>query len=155
MTLRKIFIMLNHWHKISLVIVFSLAAINLSAQMKRVVAYHETPQSTPQYLEVYDCDFVDEQPQFPGGEVALIKYINDSRRYPAEAYDRRIQGRVLCGFIVNPDGEISHVSVIRGVEPSLNHEAVRLISNMPRWEAGKVNHTPVPVYYILPIAFRR
>jgi outer membrane biosynthesis protein TonB len=66
-----------------------------------------------------------------------------------------VQGRVLCGFIVNSDGSISHVSVLRGVEPTLNREAVRLISNMPKWEAGRVNNRAVPVYYILPIAFRR
>lgn len=130
-------------------------AMSASAQMKRVVAYHESPKSNPQYFEVYDCDYVDVQPQFPGGEVAFVKYINNTRRYPAEAYQRRIQGRVLCGFIVNADGSISHVSVIRGVEPSLNKEAVRLINSMPRWEAGRVNNQPVPVYYILPVAFRR
>ncbi len=130
-------------------------AAGASAQMKRVVAYHATPQSSVQYIEVYESDFVDEQPQFPGGEVALIKYINSMRRYPAEAYYHNIQGRVLCGFIVNPDGTLSHVSVLRGVEPSLNREAVRLISNMPRWQAGKVANEKVPVYYILPIVFRR
>ena len=66
-----------------------------------------------------------------------------------------IQGRVLCSFVVNADGSISHVSIIRGVEPSLNQEAVRLISEMPRWEAGKVANRSVPVHYILPIVFRK
>ncbi len=141
-------------HKIILAFFCLVITFGVKAQMKRVVAYQQSSQHQTEYLEVYDCDYVDEQPQFPGGENALIRYINCTRRYPAEAYTRRIQGRVLCGFIVNTDGRISHVSVLRGVESSLNEEAVRLIRKMPKWDAGKVNNITVPVYYILPIAFR-
>lgn len=136
-------------------IAFVLAATSMSAQMKRVITYQQSSASVTRYLEVYESDYVDEQPQFPGGEVALVDYINRTRRYPADAYMRNVQGRVLCSFIVNVDGSISHISIIRGVEPSLNQEAVRLISEMPRWEAGKVANRTVPVHYILPIVFRR
>lgn len=104
---------------------------------------------------VYDCDTVDEMPQFPGGDQALIGYINSTRRYPGKAYNDRVEGKVLCGFIINTDGSVSEVSVIRGVEETLDREAVRVISGMPRWKAGKVGSEPVPTYYILPVHFRR
>ncbi len=149
------YLMRTQWCRIWLFLIATIVAIGANAQMKRIVASHLSSQSAPRYMEVYECDFVDEQPQFPGGEVELIKYINAMRRYPADAYYQNIQGRVLCGFVVNTDGSLSHISVIRGVEPSLNREAVRLISRMPRWVAGKVENQAVPVYYILPIVFRR
>ncbi len=106
-------------------------------------------------MNVYEYDFVDRQPCFPGGDNAMISFINNERRYPKEAYHEGIEGRVLCSFIVNEDGSISHISVLRGVEESLNREAVRIISRMPAWEAGTIDDTPVPVYCILPIPFRR
>lgn len=116
-------------------------------------------QSTGQHraateTEAYLCEAVDEQPSFPGGEIALLRYINSERRYPAEAYRRQVQGRVLCGFIIGADGAISRIDVIRGVDESLNREAVRVIQNMPKWHAGKIGTQKVPVYYILPIPFR-
>lgn len=147
--------MMTRWCRIVLLMCCAIVAMNAGAQMKRIVACQSTSHSTPRYMEVYECDYVDEQPQFPGGEVEMIKYINSMRRYPAEAYYQNIQGRVLCSFVVNADGSLSHISVIRGVEPSLNREAVRLISRMPRWIAGKVANQAVPVHYILPIVFRR
>jgi TonB family protein len=105
-------------------------------------------------IEAYESEDVDEPPVFPGGNNALIRYINSSRRYPPHAYNQGIHGRVLCSFIVQPDGQITHINVIRGVEPSLNREAIRLINNMPRWHAGRLNGVSVPVVCILPITFR-
>lgn len=106
-------------------------------------------------MDVYEYDFVDVQPQFPGGNSEMIRFINNERRYPAEAYHNGVEGRVLCSFIVNADGSISHIAVLRGVEESLNREAVRIISEMPHWHAGKLDNENVPVYCILPIAFRK
>ncbi len=130
-----------------------LTVTTLSAQ-KRIVSCTTQPQYHNQAKEVYEFDSVDVQPCFPGGNLELFKFINDTRRYPAEAYNQRVQGRVLCGFIVNDDGSISNISLVKGVEESLNNEALRIISEMPRWEAGEVNNRKVPVYCILPIAFR-
>lgn len=112
-------------------------------------------QHTQISVNVYEFDFVDRQPQFPGGDNAMIRFINHERRYPKEAYQEGIEGRVLCSFVVNEDGSLSHISVIRGVEESLSREAVRIISQMPPWLAGEIDNTPVPVYCILPIPFRR
>lgn len=118
---------------------------------RHIPTAHGCPDAT---VSVYEFDYVDVQPSFPGGNLELIKYINQSRRYPTEAYSRGIQGRVMCSFIVNPDGSISDIRVIKGVEHSLNREAVRVISEMPRWDAGKVNDEAVPVHCLLPIPFR-
>lgn len=106
-------------------------------------------------IDVYEYESVDVQPRFPGGDTEMVRFINGERRYPSQAYKTGVEGRVLCSFVVNPDGSISHISVIKGVEESLNREAVRILSKMPAWEAGLINETPVPVYCILPIAFRR
>lgn len=142
------------------------------AQMRRV-AMHTTDQSIamaetccarqqpcPQQhrgteiLEVYDFESVDTPPTFPGGYNAMVHFINSSRRYPAEAYARRIEGRVLCSFVVQPDGSVTHINVLRGIEPSLDREALRILDGMPRWEAGRNCGAAVPVYCILPVTFR-
>ncbi|MBQ4291140.1 MAG: TonB family protein, partial [Muribaculaceae bacterium] len=114
----------------------------------------ETPQQAPVFREVYDYDFVDVQPSFPGGDSEMVKYINKNRVYPTEAYEKGIKGRVIYSFIVNTDGSISEISLLRGVEDSLNKEAFRLIAEMPRWRAGKMGNVAVPVYCVLTIPFR-
>lgn len=107
------------------------------------------------YLEVFEYDYVTEKPTFPGGEESLLKYVNRTRVYPEHAYRHGIQGRVMCSFIVMADGSVSNVRVIRGVEPSLNREAKRVISDMPAWRPGRMNGRPVPVRVVYPITFRR
>lgn len=112
------------------------------------------PLTGAPYEKVYDYDFVDEKPQFPGGDRGLFNYINDTREYPYEAYHNGVEGRVFCTFIINPDGRVSDISIVRGAgDEQLNREAVRVISVMPKWKAGKVNHKAVPVRCYLPIAF--
>lgn len=125
------------------------------AQVKKMVSYTSSTYNHPVVMDVYEYDYVDVQPEFPGGERELIKYINTERKYPEQAYMNNIQGRVLCSFVVNSDGSISHISILRGVEESLNKEAMRIVASMPKWTAGKINNTTVPVRCIIPIAFRR
>lgn len=107
------------------------------------------------YREVYEYDYVTEKPTFPGGHTGLMKYINETREYPAKAYQDGVQGKVVCSFVVNADGSVSHVQVLRGVEPSLNKEAVRVLGQMPSWVPGKLDGRCVPVRVICPVAFRR
>lgn len=111
-------------------------------------------QNAQASIRVYEYDNVDHQPHFPGGDSALLRFINHERRYPATAYHKGIEGRVLCTFVVHEDGSISHISVMRGVEHSLDREAVRVISQMPNWSAGSIDGQKVPVLCILPIPFR-
>lgn len=107
------------------------------------------------YKEVYEYDYVDDKPCFPGGECKLIAYINEHRRYPRKAYKKGIQGRVICSFIVNADGSVSNVSVLKGVEETLNAEAARILAMMPDWRPGRIEGIPVPVRVLYPIPFRK
>ena len=130
-----------------------LLAPSAAGQVRHVTTV--TPSSQHSEQEIYEFDYVDVQPQFPGGEHGLVNYINNTRVYPYEAYQKRIQGRVLCSFIVGADGKVSHVRVIRGAgDESLDREAMRVIGEMPRWTAGRVSGNAVAVRCVLPIAFR-
>lgn len=99
-------------------------------------------------------DHAEEQPSFPGGQGAFMQWLGENIKYPTEAGENGIQGRVLVSFIVNKTGEISDVRVIRGVDPLLDKEAIRVISSMPNWTPGKQNGTAVNVRYTYPITFR-
>lgn len=107
------------------------------------------------YMEVFEYDYVTDKPTFPGGDRNLITFINSTREYPQEAYKKGIEGRVTCAFIVNCDGTVSHISVLRGVEPSLNKEAIRILSKMPEWHPGKLDGKAVPVRVIWTVPFRK
>ncbi len=129
------------------------AVLPVAAQVRHVTTVN--PQSKQSYMEVYEFDYVDIQPQFPGGERGLINFINKTREYPYHAYKNRIQGRVLCSFIVGIDGKVNDVRVLRGAgDESLNREAIRVIERMPKWSVGKVGKHAVPVRVVLPVNFR-
>lgn len=106
------------------------------------------------YIEVYEYDYVTRKPEFPGGDNKLVEYINRERHYPQAAYKRGVQGRVTCSFVVNTNGAISHVMVIRGVEATLDKEAVRIFEHMPHWRPGYLHDTQVPVRVIRSVPFR-
>lgn len=133
--------------------IFILSA-DVSAQTCRVAAGY-SPEGHRIYKEVYEYDFVDEKPSFPGGDEKLVNFINKHRHYPAEAYSLGIEGSVTCAIVVNADGSVSNISVLRGVEPSLNKEAVRILSKMPRWTPGKHEGKAVPVRVIRCVPFRK
>lgn len=130
------------------------SALPADAQTCRVNIGSNTP-GCANYIEVYEYDYVTEKPCFPGGDSKLMKFINNTREYPKAAYDKGIQGRVTCSFVVNTDGTVSHISVLRGVEPSLNKEAMRILSKMPEWTPGKLNGQAVPTRVIWSVPFRR
>ena len=147
--------MLKNLHLAILSVLSLLAVLESSAQVRHVTTVDPYARNKAAMIEVYEFDYVDVQPQFPGGEHGLINFINETREYPYHAYKSRIQGRVLCSFIVGVDGRVSNVRVIRGSgDESLNREAMRVINEMPKWKAGKVGSTCVPVRVVLPIAFR-
>ena len=97
---------------------------------------------------------VEEQPEFPGGMAKLMKYFSDNVRYPVVAAENGIQGRVICQFTVWRDGSIRDIVVLRGVDKSLDKEAVRLIENMPKWKPGKQRGKEVSCKFTVPVAFR-
>lgn len=124
------------------------------AQTCRVTA-GITADGKRSYLEVYEYDYVESKPQFPGGDSRLVAFINETRRYPAKAYREGVEGRVTCSFVVNTDGSVSHITVLKGVESSLNKEAVRIFSKMPDWQPGKISGHTVPVRVVWAIPFRK
>ncbi|WP_446785795.1 energy transducer TonB [Macellibacteroides fermentans] len=97
---------------------------------------------------------VETMPQFPGGDAALLQFLAKSIKYPVIAQENGIQGRVICAFVVNRDGTIVDAEVLRGVDPSLDKEALRVINTMPKWSPGKQRGKPVRVKYTVPITFR-
>ena len=98
---------------------------------------------------------VETMPEFPGGQQALFKYLGENVKYPVIAQENGIQGRVICQFVVNKDGSIVDVVVVRSSgEPSLDKEALRVINSMPKWKPGKQRGKPVRVKYTVPVNFR-
>lgn len=97
---------------------------------------------------------VESMPSFPGGDAALFKYLSDNIKYPVIAQETGVQGRVICQFVVNRDGSIVDIEVVRSVDKSLDAEAVRVISKMPKWTPGKQRGKTVRVKYTLPVNFR-
>lgn len=99
-------------------------------------------------------DVVEVMPQFPGGQIAMLKYIMENIKYPEQAMKEGIQGRVAVRFIVEKDGSISDVKPVLSVHPLLNKEAVRVVKSMPKWTPGKQNGKPVRVRFNVPVMFK-
>ena len=98
---------------------------------------------------------VESMPEFPGGQQALFKYLSENIKYPVIAQENGIQGRVVCQFVVNKDGSIVDIEVVRsGGDPSLDKEAVRVIKSMPKWKPGKQRGKAVRVKYTVPVSFK-
>jgi protein TonB len=97
---------------------------------------------------------VEKMPEFPGGQTAMLSFIQKALKYPVVAAENGIQGRVTCSFVVNKDGTIVDIEVVRGIDASLDKEAQRVISTMPKWQPGEQRGKPVRVKYTIPINFR-
>ena len=97
---------------------------------------------------------VAQMPQFPGGEAALIKYINSHINYPPAAAMNKVQGNVIVQFVVNKDGSIGEVKVVRSVDKDLDREAIRVIKSLPKFTPGRQNGKAVNVWYTLPVPFK-
>jgi protein TonB len=98
--------------------------------------------------------FVEEQPEFPGGNKALLAYIAKNLVYPREALDNNIEGRVILKFVVKADGSVGRIELLKGVDPLLDLEAMRVISTLPKLKPGKQNGVPVPVWFSVPVTFQ-
>jgi len=96
---------------------------------------------------------VEEMPMFPGGDPALLQYIADHTNYPEVAKENNIQGRVIVRFCVTSKGGVNQVSVLKGVDPELDKEAIRVVESLPAFKPGKQGGKPVPVWYMVPITF--
>ena len=115
-------------------------------------AVEEVAQPEPKPAEDKIFDVVEQQPTFKEGDVRA--WLARNMQYPPVAAENGIQGRVVVGFVVVRDGSISHVQVLRGVDPSLDKEAVRVVKSMPKWNPGMQNGSPVRVKYNVPVQFK-
>jgi protein TonB len=97
---------------------------------------------------------VQEMPEFQGGEARMYKYISEHTRYPFIAYENNIQGKVFVRFCVTAQGTVEQVSILKGVDPDLDAEAMRVVKTFPPFKPGKQDGRPVPVWYIVPITFQ-
>ncbi len=98
--------------------------------------------------------FAEKQPEFPGGMQALMKYLSSEIKYPEIAQEEGAQGKVFLSFVVERDGTIADVRVIRGVHQELDREAVRAVRSMPKWSPGEQGGKQVRTRYTLPVAFQ-
>jgi len=122
---------------------------------KEVVEVTETKQEEVQEeapKEVFTI--VEEMPSFPGGDAELLKFIADNIKYPVIAQENGIQGKVILRFCVTYKGTVDQISVLRGVDPALDAEAIRVIKLLPLWKPGKQRGKPVNVWYTVPISFQ-
>ena len=126
------------------------------ASKRQMEAFVPPPPPKPKVEEVTEEIFVvvEEQPEFPGGNTAMMKFLSDNIKYPVIAQENGIQGRVITNFVVERDGSITDVQVVRGVDPSLDKEAIRVIQSMPKWKAGRQRGSAVRVRFTLPVVFR-
>lgn len=117
---------------------------------KQDIAQPEPKQEEEQKV----FDVVEQMPQFPGGPSALFEYLSKNIKYPVVAEENGVQGRVIVTFVVERDGSITDVKVVKSVDPSLDKEARRVVSGMPHWIPGKQNGSAVRVKYTVPVTFK-
>ncbi len=124
---------------------------NLDVDESTEIEFIETAKE--EVVEEQIFTIVEEMPSFPGGEAALMKYLSSNTKYPAIAKDANIQGTVFVTFVVDTDGKVKDVRVLRSIGGGCDEEAVRVVQSMPAWKAGKQRGKSVKVQYNLPIRF--
>jgi protein TonB len=97
---------------------------------------------------------VEEMPEYPGGNQALLKYISENLIYPQDAQINNIQGRVILKFVVNRNGSVDRIEIIRSIDSLLDNEAIRVVKTLPKFKPGKQGGMPVPVWFSLPVLFK-
>ena len=122
----------------------------------QILASENAPSSTESVQNEENEEFVtvEEAPEFPGGTQALMQFIAENLRYPAECFDSKIEGRVVLSFVVEKDGTIADIEEMRSPDERLTAEALRVVSLMPKWKPGRQSGQEVRVKFVLPITFR-
>ena len=129
--------------------------INVEPKQNEVVNEYMVPENEVEEEEEAEVfTIVDEMPQFPGGESKLMEYVSKNINYPQIARESGIQGRVFVGFVVEPDGSISNVKLLRGIGGGCDEEALRVVNSLPKWKPGKNRGKAVRVSYQIPVFFK-
>lgn len=121
---------------------------------KDIADLQEVITQAPEAQEEEPYMMVEQMPQFPGGPAELLKYIAKNLKYPVIAQENGIQGKVILRFVVNAQGHVENVKVLRSLDPYCDKEAIRVVKSLPQWIPGKQNGRNVPVYYTCPIVFK-
>ena len=132
--------------KLMIVALMTLCGVTTLLAQKTVVS-QKAQQEDP-------FTVVEQMPEFPGGMEGMMTFMKDNMKYPEDAEKQKVEGRVLVQFIVEKDGSLSNVKVLRSVFPSLDAEAVRVVKAMPKWKAVRQKGEPVRVKYTIPIMFK-
>ena len=129
--------------------------INAEVDQQEVIEEYvpvDVEEEEVQEQEIFQI--VEEMPSFPGGEAKLMEYVAKNIKYPQIARETGIQGRVFVGFVVEPDGSISNVKLLRGIGGGCDEEAMRVIKSLPKWKPGKQRGKAVRVSYQIPVFFK-
>lgn len=126
---------------LSVLVLLFVANTNATAQNKKV--------ANDKVLEKAEV-----MPEYPGGDQAMMQFVADNVKYPQEAMDKEISGRVLVSFVVEKDGSINDVKVVKGIGGGCDEEAVRVVNAMPKWKPGMDKGKPVRVSYMMPFTFK-
>ena len=129
--------------------------INADVDQNEVIEEYvpvEVEEEEVQEQEIFQI--VEEMPAYPGGDAKLMEYVAKNIKYPQIARETGIQGRVFVGFVVEPDGSVSNVKVLRGIGGGCDEEAMRVVKSMPKWKPGKQRGKAVRVSYMLPVNFK-
>lgn len=129
--------------------------INAEVEQNEVIEEYVAPEVVEEeVVEQEIFQIVEEMPAFPGGEQKLMEYVAKNIKYPQIARETGIQGRVFVGFVVEPDGSISNVKLLRGIGGGCDEEAMRVIKSLPKWKPGKQRGKAVRVSYQIPVFFK-
>ena len=129
--------------------------INAEVEQNEVIEEYVAPEVVEEeVVEQEIFQIVEEMPAFPGGEAKLMEYVAKNIKYPQIARETGIQGRVFVGFVVEPDGSISNVKLLRGIGGGCDEEAMRVIKSLPKWKPGKQRGKAVRVSYQIPVFFK-
>ena len=132
-----------------LLVTVMLSVMSMSITMADNSATKEADEVVQEELWI-----AEPQPQFPGGQLALMEWIKQNKVYPQEAIDKGIEGRVIVKFTVEEDGTVTNGKIVRGVDPLLDKEALRLVSIMPKWKPARLDDKDIRTFYTLPITFK-
>ena len=99
-------------------------------------------------------EYVEQMPEFQGGQPAMEKYLADNIKYPKDALDKKVEGLIVISFVVGKSGELTDIKILKGLSESTNAEALRVVQSMPAWKPGKQNGRVVLVRYTLPVFFK-
>lgn len=148
----------NEIGRVKYLLLLPLVAVMIMCANLDAVATNKSMSSSSGINNVTETEskvykVVEVMPKFPGGEAALMKFLMENVRYPQEAKEKNIQGAVVASFVIQADGSVGTVKIVKKVDPLLDAEAVRVLKSLPKFEPGKIDGKPVSVWYTLPIQF--